>query len=216
MSASLILGTAMSTFVYHKAVPRDFLNSLIAGGVAACSAGYYFTNPVWAMVLGSTCGIVQGLVQGLIEKKVAMNNRIFHTYSFTLFGVQGLIGAVFASIFRKVVETRTDDNVFSFAVNSRPAGFDLAIAAISAGIGLGFGLLIGLIVLCSARHIVEDHFDDYTYWVPDDGIRYPRQVVIIPPVTPIVPIVPPPAYIPESELYVKETTVNVKNKHAYL
>ncbi len=106
------------------------------------------------MVLGSTCGIVQGLVQGLIEKRVSMKNRIYHTYSFTLFGVQGLIGAVFASIFRKVVETRTDDNIFNFIVNYRPAGFDLAIAAISTGIGIGFGLLIGLIVLCSARHIV--------------------------------------------------------------
>lgn len=66
MSASMLLGLAFSTFINHKVVPRDFLNCLIAGGVAACSAGYYFTNPVWAMVLGSTCGIVQSLVQGFI------------------------------------------------------------------------------------------------------------------------------------------------------
>lgn len=32
-----------------------------------------------------------------------MKNRIFHSYSFSLFGVQGLIGGIFASIFRKVV-----------------------------------------------------------------------------------------------------------------
>jgi len=122
-----------------------------------------------------------------------MNNKIYHTYSFTLFGVQGLIGAVFASIFRKVVETRTDDNVFNFTLNWRPAGFDLAIAAISTGIGLGFGLLAGLFIMCTARHQKEDHFDDYTYWVPDDGIRYPREIVP----APIPTIEPTPVHIPE-------------------
>lgn len=66
MSASVTVGMAVSTFVYQKIVPRDFLNSLVAGGIAAASAGLYFTNPVWPMVLGSTCGIVQALVQGLI------------------------------------------------------------------------------------------------------------------------------------------------------
>jgi hypothetical protein len=57
---------AFSIFVYQKIVPRDMLNSLIAGGVACCTAGVYFTNPVWPMVMGSACGIVQALVQGLI------------------------------------------------------------------------------------------------------------------------------------------------------
>lgn len=69
------------------------------------------------MVLGSTCGIVQALVQGLIEKRISMNNRIFHTNSFTMFGVQGLIGAIFASIFRRVVTYRNDGIIFNFSVN---------------------------------------------------------------------------------------------------
>jgi ammonia channel protein AmtB len=103
MSAAIIMGCAGSIIVYGKSVPRDMINGMVAGGVACASAGFYFTNPVWPMVLGSTVGFIQALIQGLIEKKVAMTSRIFHTYSFSLFGVQGLIGAVFASIFRKVV-----------------------------------------------------------------------------------------------------------------
>ena len=66
MSASVLVGSAFSIFVYQKLVPRDLLNSLIAGGVACCTAGVYFTNPVWPMVLGSASGIIQALVQGLI------------------------------------------------------------------------------------------------------------------------------------------------------
>lgn len=63
----LLVVPAQSLFI--KTVPRDFLNSLVAGGVASCTAGLYFTNPVWAMVLGSTAGGVQSLIQGLIEKE---------------------------------------------------------------------------------------------------------------------------------------------------
>lgn len=103
MSASVIVGCAFSIFVYSKTIPRDFLNSLVAGGVACTTAGLYFTNPVWPMILGTTSGMVQSLVQGLIEKRTSMTGRIFHSTSFTLFGIQGLIGGVFASIFRKVV-----------------------------------------------------------------------------------------------------------------
>ncbi len=130
-----------------------------------------------------------------------MKSRIFHTYSFTLFGVQGIIGGIFASIFRKVVESRTDNLNYSFLthyVNGvfRNAGFDLAMALLAAGFGLAFGILIGVFVLICGKHETEDHFDDYTYWVPDDGIRYPRMIPDIPivpviPVTPVIPIVTP-------------------------
>lgn len=66
MSASAIVAIAFSIFVYQKLIPRDLINGLVAGGVACCSAGVYFTNPVWPMVMGSACGMVQSLVQGLI------------------------------------------------------------------------------------------------------------------------------------------------------
>lgn len=196
MASSALVGIAFSIFVYAKIVPRDMLNSLIAGGVASVSAGFYFTNPVWPMVLGSACGIVQSLVQGLIEKKVAMKNRIFNTFSFTLFGVQGLIGSIFAAIFRRVVEDRNDGISFNFnGMNDQNPGYDIAVALISAALGIGFGLISGLIILAVTKHLKEDHFDDYTYWVPDDGIRYPKAL------TPMEEV--PVIVIPDSQIYVK-------------
>ena len=194
MAASVMVGMAFSTFVFQKIMVRDMLLSLIAGGVACCTAGVYFTNPVWPMVMGSTCGMVQALVQGLIEKKVAMNNRIFHTTSFTLFGIQGIIGGIFASIFRAVIINRTDDFIFNFTY-TRVAGYDLAMALLSSAFGIAFGILIGIFVLITAVHERVDYFNDYTYWVPDDGLRYPMQIV------PIVDVITP--VIPEGEIYVK-------------
>lgn len=141
-----------------------------------------------------------------------MKRRIFHTHSFTLFGVQGIIGGIFASIFNAVVRTRNDDFTYGVATNpnARPAGFDLAMALLSAALGIAFGILIGLIVLCTARHERSDHFDDYTYWVPDDGIRYQRLLA-----QPADLSLPPIPAI-DTDIFVKETIVNVKAKHAYL
>ena len=101
-----------------------------------------------------------------------MNSNIYNTFSFTLFGVQGLLGGVFASIFRAVIDTRNDGFTYNFVNATKPAGYDLAMATLSAGFGIAFGIVTGLFVLLTTNHERLDHFTDYTYWVPDDGIRY--------------------------------------------
>jgi hypothetical protein len=88
------------------------------------------------------------------------------------------------------------------------------MGALAAAFGIAFGILVGIIALVCGKHEGYDDFDDYTYWVPDDGIRYPKQVPVIPDYNPIIPV-PIPVPI-DSEIYVKETVVNVKAKHAYL
>ena len=147
------------------------------------------------MVLGAACGITQALVGGIIEKRVAMNNNIFHTVSFTLFGIQGIIGGVFATIFRAVIGSNPGSFTFE---TTKPAGYDLAVAAISAALGIGFGILIGLFVLLITRLERSEYFNDYTYWVSDDGIRYTYQEAkppapIVNPVIPNVIPKPPPS-----------------------
>jgi len=44
-----------------------------------------------------------------------MKHRIFNTTSFTLFGVQGIIGSIFAAIFRRVVVNRNDGITYNFS-----------------------------------------------------------------------------------------------------
>jgi hypothetical protein len=58
-------------------------------------------------------------------------------------------------------------------VNFNP-GYQLLIAAISAGIGIGFGVISGILIYIISGHKSEDHFADKTYWVNEDGLSYAR------------------------------------------
>jgi hypothetical protein len=41
---------------------RDFVYGTISGGIAATSASFYITNPVFAMIIGSFAGILQTII----------------------------------------------------------------------------------------------------------------------------------------------------------
>ena len=108
MSAAALVGTAFSILINGSVVARNMINCLVAGGVASCTASLYFTNPVWAMFLGACAGMLQAIFQRTIEKSFARRKKIINTHSFFLFGFQGLLGATFASGFRRMVEYRRD------------------------------------------------------------------------------------------------------------
>ena len=204
MSSSAMVGVGISMLICNGLVARDFINCLIAGGVAAASASMYFTNPVWAMILGSGSGIFQILIQRYVEKKWAVKNGIISTHSFTLFGIQGIWGGIYASIFRRVIDGQPNGFTFDDDLLENPSGYDLAMALLCAAMGLAFGIIIGLIMFCSHRHEKEQHFTDFTYWNEEDGIRYP--VVLI-----------EDEYSEEDvEIFIKESVANVKVKHSYL
>jgi hypothetical protein len=40
--------------------------------------------------------------------------------------------------------------------------------------GLLFGAGAGLLIMAVGTHLRDDHFDDFTYWIDDDGICYGR------------------------------------------
>lgn len=45
------------------------------------------------------------------------------------------------------------------------------MSLISMPMGLLFGAAAGALCMAVACHNKEDHFDDFTYWLNDDGIR---------------------------------------------
>lgn len=89
-----------------------------------------------------------------------------------MFGIQGLIGSIFASGFREGLNNQTNGQTFTNLDSLPYPVFSFVTALISAGIGIFFGILIGLMMYCSGKHEYEEHFHDFTYWVNDDGIRY--------------------------------------------
>ena len=81
---------------------RDLIYGSLAGAISSASASYYVTNPVYGILFGFISAVIQVIVMNTIEKSRSRTGRIFNTYSFTLFGVQGLLGCVFASAWQAV------------------------------------------------------------------------------------------------------------------
>lgn len=104
MFSAVMTGISFSYFINTKPIVRDLINSGIAGVVAGLASVAYMDRPIFPMVVGSTAGIVQVLLQNLVEKRITRKGKIFSTFSWALFAVQGLVGASFASIFHKVLK----------------------------------------------------------------------------------------------------------------
>ncbi len=83
----------------------------------------------------------------------------------------GILGGVFGSGYRNIINSNS--NGFAYDANSinYNPGYQMAIAMISAGIGLGFGIIAGLLILLVNRQSTKEHFTDVTYWANDDGLN---------------------------------------------
>ncbi len=49
---------------------------------------------------------------------------------------------------------------------------------ISAGIGIGIGLLAGALIYCVNSQLRDRHFEDGEYWMNTDGISYAKEDVV--------------------------------------
>lgn len=88
-----------------------------------------------------------------------------------MFGIQGIIGSLFAVIWKEVSywnrnEMPTSDKVY----NNFTSNFEAYAGLISAGIGAGFGLLAGLIIYFINTQESDEYFEDTIYWRKDDGV----------------------------------------------
>lgn len=98
LCAATIASFVFSALFNDGIVVRDIVYGPIAGGVASATATFWVVNPAYALVIGFVAATIQVIVMNFIEKRVARSGSIFNTFSFTLFGIQGLIGAVFSAI----------------------------------------------------------------------------------------------------------------------
>lgn len=141
----------------HSISVRDVVQAPTAGAVAVASSAYYITNPVYSLVIGSVAGIVQVIGQHAIQKRTAKTSNITNTFSFILFGVQGIIGSVFAAGFRSA-QTNIQDPVtpidgLTIDLSDLPLPvFGFIGGLISAGIGMLLGVILGLLFILSAKH----------------------------------------------------------------
>ena len=111
----------------------------------------------------------------MIEKYWARNKYpIVNSTSFILFGIQGIIGSAFASAWNAIIWT--DNEEFTFVTNLpqslSESHWPFLMGLMSAAWGIVAGIVAGILFLITASHSSQNHFNDYTYWVEDDGINY--------------------------------------------
>ena len=76
---------------------RHFVYGPIAGAVIGGASSFYISNPVYAFVVGVAGGMLQTIFMSIQQYLVNSKGiRPLTTVSFTLFGIQGLVGAAFA------------------------------------------------------------------------------------------------------------------------
>jgi ammonium transporter Rh len=115
LCAATIASFIFSALLNDGIVVRDIIYGPIAGGVASSTASYWVVNPVYCVVIGAVAGTLQVIIMNLLEKKIAKSGSIFNTFSFTLFGIQGLIGAIFAAIWSAGI--RTNQYGFNYKID---------------------------------------------------------------------------------------------------
>lgn len=93
-------------------IARDGLHGPIAGAIVVGASSLYITNPVYAFVAGAAGGLTQSIIQNIIEKQAIKRNLIISTVSWSLFGIQGLIGAGFASGWYAVMKSNSNGKTF--------------------------------------------------------------------------------------------------------
>lgn len=165
LAASTVTSFALSPIFNDGVQIRDIVFGPIAGGIVASTASYYVVNPVYGIVMGIVAALVQVVIMNLVEKKIALSKSIFNTFSFTLFGVQGMIGACFAAIWYAGVRSRKYGFEYNFPDDDKwNQVFAWIISLISAPMGVAFGLLAGLLLMFITKYERDDYFNDFACW----------------------------------------------------
>lgn len=104
MSSSVVGALCISSLINGNIIVRDILHAPIAGGIVVGSASFFIVNPVYSLVAGFSGGAAQTLIQNLIEKNWARDKPVISTISWSLFGIQGILGGIFATGYKRIIE----------------------------------------------------------------------------------------------------------------
>ena len=162
----------VSALVNGTIIVRDLFHGVIAGAIVVGASSLYISNPIYAIVAGTSGGAIQALIQNFIERTAAREKKVVSTVSWSLFGIQGIIGAGFAAGWKAILyNSKNGLPVESRILDIFNPQFELYGGLISAGIGLGSGLLVGLLVLLLNKHGENDFFEDNVYWMNTDYLN---------------------------------------------
>jgi len=121
MGAAVIGAYSISSIVNGTAIARDLIHAPIAGGIVVGAASAFVTSPVYSFVAGFTAGVIQSIIQNAIESPAMQKTSVVSTISWSLFGIQGIIGGVFATGYKNILNYNSNGFTYSaISLNYNP------------------------------------------------------------------------------------------------
>lgn len=144
-----IIGSLCSSLLFNGyLIVRDGTHGLIAGAIAVGSGSLYIVNPTYALITGFIAGVIQGIIQNSLERYGISRGYIFSTVSWSLFAIQGFIGGCFSAGWKRLANDKYS-YIFSSTgsvLKNYGEQYQFYAMLVSAGMGIGFGLLAGAII----------------------------------------------------------------------
>jgi hypothetical protein len=214
LGAALIFTCLINGYI----IARDLIHAPIAGAIIGGTSSFFTINPGESIIIGFVGGALQTIIQNLIEKSNSRKSGIVSTVSWSLFGIQGLLGAVAAVVFDDILKRGTKNGLnYNAQTSDKNPIFLLIMALISAGIGLGTGVVSGIFACCFSSSNFANHFHDKNYWYNSDGIAYNKVAAIETRAAVVDGQGPTPTPMDEEdELYFEQMDGDVKDNNAYL
>jgi hypothetical protein len=171
MGAGVIASIIFSLIFNGELIIRDAIHGVIAGAIVAGASSLYVANPSYALIAGGVGGLAQSIIQNIFERWGINKRSKLSTVSWALFGFQGILGGAFAAGWKQVATNYWSSNFTGPVLTNFGQQFEFYAALVSAGFGLAFGLLAGLIIYCTNGQLGGQYYEDYYYWKSWDFIR---------------------------------------------
>lgn len=155
-----MLGSIVGTYAGSAIVGRgrvgykEALTGTITGGVVMGAAAPIIYNIGIVIMIGTVTGILSGIYMRTIHVRVNKNYVKDVLGLFGPFAIASIIGSLVV-LPSAVIVLYNRDHRFPFTSGSIPyslAGYQLIYVGLSAGIGLGGGILAGLLSLCDREY----------------------------------------------------------------
>lgn len=96
VSGSTLTTIALGLIFKGRLVVRHLVYGPVAGAIIGGASSYYISNPVYATLIGCIGGIMQTIFMLIKQNRVENGWHPITTVSFSLFGLQGLVGSAIA------------------------------------------------------------------------------------------------------------------------
>ncbi len=154
-----VIGSIVFSLIYNgELIIRDAIHGVIAGAIVAGASSLYVSNPSYALIAGGVGGLTQSIIQNIFERWGIDKSFKLSTVSWALFGIQGILGGAFASGWKEVATKYWSNNFAGNVLTNFGRQYEFYAALVSAGFGLAFGLLSGLIILCSNSQLSGQYY----------------------------------------------------------